>query len=234
MLTLHFINNKRTMHKHIAFILFAILMLLPSVSSDAQSKQSTDDGFAISTIDDATFLRMQKGGSYPTGCTVPRSSLRYLQVLHYDFEGNVQTGELVCNKAIADDLLAIFRELYEAHYQIERISLIDDYGADDESSMRANNTSCFCYRTTAGSKNLSKHALGMAIDINPLQNPYVKTLANGKTRIQPTTAGKYVKRTPRQKHMIDRSDLCYQLFIKHGFRWGGTWRTLKDYQHFEK
>ena len=117
--------------------------------------------FTADTLTDAVFQRMQ-GRSYPDDCTVPRSELRYLQVLHYDAEGHVHKGEMVCNRRIADDLLDIFRRLYEARYPIERMRLIDDYDADDEQSMQANNTSCFCYRAVAGGKRLSKHAQGMA------------------------------------------------------------------------
>ena len=86
----------------------------------------------------------------------------------------------------------------------------------------------------AGSKKLSKHSQGLAIDINPLYNPCVRRLADGTTSVQPATAGKYVNRNRRQRFMIDRNDLCYRLFVKHGFTWGGSWRSLKDYQHFER
>ena len=126
-----------------------------------------NDAFKTDTLTDAVFQRML-GRSYPADCTVAKSELRYLQVLHYDAEGHVHKGEMVCNRRIADDLLDIFRRLYEAHYPIERMKLIDDYGADDEQSMQANNTSCFCYRAMAGGKRLSKHAQGLAVDINPL------------------------------------------------------------------
>ena len=114
------------------------------------------------------------------------------------------------------------------------MQLIDDYDADDERSMRANNTSCFNYRPSAGSKKLSKHSRGLAIDINPLYNPCVRRLANGSTSVQPATAGKYTNRSKKQRYMIDKNDLCYRLFVKHGFTWGGSWRSLKDYQHFER
>ena len=140
---------------------------------------------------------------------------------------------MVCNKAIAADLIDIFRELYHQGYPIERMVRIDEYGADDESSMRANNSSSFCYRAIAGSTKLSNHAKGLAVDLNPLYNPYVKT-TNGKTVIQPSTAEAYVDRKGDYPYKIDRDDLAYKLFIAHGFTWGGAWTSLKDYQHFEK
>lgn len=100
--------------------------------------------------------------------------LRLLRLSHYDRNGNPQVGELVCNKSIANDLIEIFRELYKAKYRIERMETVDKYDGDDERSMTANNTSCYNYRPMTGSqKKLSKHALGLAIDINPLYNPYI-------------------------------------------------------------
>ena len=190
-------------------------------------------GFTVDTLSEAVFQRML-GRSFPEGCTVSRSDLRYLRVLHYDQNGEVHQGELVCNKAIADDLTDIFRQLYNARYPIERMRLIDDYDADDERSMQANNTSCFCYRVVEGSTKLSKHARGMAIDINPLYNPCVRTRRDGSRLVQPATGDKYTHRMRSFPYKITTSDLAYRLFREHGFAWGGNWRTLKDYQHFEK
>ena len=189
--------------------------------------------FTIDTISDAVFQRMQ-GKSYKENCTVPRSELRYLRLSHYDFQGKAQIGELICNKQIANDLKEIFQELYRQKYPIERMQLIDDYDADDERSMQANNTSCFNFRAIAGTKKLSKHSLGMAIDINPLYNPCVKVNKDGSTSIQPKTGRRYANRQRQWPYKIDKNDLCYRLFISHGFQWGGSWRSVKDYQHFER
>ena len=112
--------------------------------------------------------------------------------------------------------------------------LIDEYDADDERSMQANNTSCFNFRAIAGSTKLSKHSQGLAIDINPLYNPCVKQRKDGRTVVQPATGRKYANRNKRWPYMIVKDDLCYRLFIEHGFKWGGSWRTTKDYQHFER
>ena len=136
-------------------------------------------------------------------------------------------------QAIAKDLIHIFKRLLEAGYQIERVETIDKYDGDDERSMAANNSSCYNYRTIPGAERLSKHALGLAVDINPQYNPYVKT-RNGKTVISPEGAEEYADRSKDFPHKIDRNDLCYKLFRSRGFRWGGDWRTMKDYQHFEK
>lgn len=159
--------------------------------------------------------------------------LRYLHVLYIDFQGLPQAGEIICNKAIAQDLAEIFYELYLAEYPIERIRLIDEYDGDDTVSMEDNNTSCFNYRVVDGTSSLSKHAYGMAIDINPLYNPYV-TYPKGKRRVSPAAGAVYADRNKDFPYKIDKNDLCYQLFTEHGFTWGGSWKTMKDYQHFQK
>ena len=170
-----------------------------------------------------------RGVSYPEDAEIKLDDLRYLKLSYIDFDGNPQVGEMVCNKAIAGDLVTIFRELYQAQYPIRSIRLIDDFDGDDEASMRADNTSCFNYRKKAGMRELSKHALGLAVDINPFENPYVRP-----SRILPAEAADFADRTKDFPHKIDKEDLCYKLFRAHGFSWGGTWRSVRDYQHFEK
>lgn len=157
-----------------------------------------------------------------------------LHVRHVDYQGVTHEGTIVCNRTISDDLRDIFAELYRQRYPIERVSPISEYNDDDERSMQANNTSCYCYRQIAGSKKLSKHAQGLAIDINPLYNPCVKRRSDGTLWVQPATGQPYVDRKKSYRYKITRNDLCYRLFKAHGFQWGGDWRTTKDYQHFEK
>jgi len=176
-----------------------------------------------------TVKTRMRGKSLPETARIGFDELRYLTLYHYDFDNHIQQGEMVCNKAIAHDLLCIFRTLFAETYPINSIRLVDDFDASDEASMQANNTSCFNYRTIAGSHKLSRHVFGMAVDINPLQNPCVKG-----TRIRPSTATDYVDRSKQFPHKIDDNDLCKKTFESHGFRWGGRWRSVKDYQHFEK
>jgi hypothetical protein len=208
------------------FIYLFFLMLMSFAAMQAQD-------FSVAPLSDSLFARMQ-GRSYPEGCTVPRSDLRHVRMLHVDAQGKVHKGELVCNKAIAQDLLEIFRQLYQARYPIEKIRLIDDYDADDEQSMRDNNTSSFCYRTVSGTKKLSKHALGLAVDINTRYNPWVRKGADGRQQVSPDNGRPYANRQKSYPYKIVKGDLLYRLFIQHGFRWGGNWRSMKDYQHFEK
>lgn len=160
--------------------------------------------------------------------------LRYLHILHYDFQGEPQEGELICNQAIARDLVEIFYELYCSEYQLERVHLIDEYEGDDTASMEDNNTSCFNYRTVEGSSSLSRHALGLAVDINPLYNPYVTYEKDGSETVAPASAASYADRDAAFPYKIDEDDLCYRLFKEHGFTWGGDWNSCKDYQHFQK
>ena len=108
----------------------------------------------------------------------------------------------------------------------------DSYGADDEKQMADNNTSCFCFRNVPDTKKLSYHARGLAIDINTRYNPYVRYV-NGKMVVQPKNGKQYANRNKNFSYKIAKGDLCYRLFVQHGFIWGGSWKTLKDYQHFE-
>lgn len=187
--------------------------------------------FYIKPIPDGIFEKMQ-GKSYKENCTVPREELRYLHILHVGFDNNTHEGELIVNKRIAEDVLDIFKELYKAGYQIEKVRLIDEYNAQDELSMRDNNSSAFNFRFISYSTTLSKHAMGLAVDINTLYNPYIKQV-DGRLNIEPANAVNYVDRNRQFPHKIDHDDLCYKLFTKHGFEWGGDWEDSKDYQHFE-
>ncbi len=181
-----------------------------------------------------SICRRMRGKSFKEGTAVKLADLRYVRVLHYDGGGHILLGELVCHRLIATDLVEIFRTLFDARYPIERMVLIDDFNADDELSMRANNTSAFCYRAVAGSGKLSAHARGMAVDINPLYNPYYKDRKDGTREVRPSTAARYCDRRKPFPYKLTRGDLCHRLFLQHGFQWGGSWRSCKDFQHFEK
>lgn len=202
-------------------------------NSDTETPEASyADDLYISEIPDDIFAKMQ-GKSYKEDCTVPREDLRYVHVRHMGFDGEAKEGELVVNKAIADDVLAIFEELYKADYPIEKVRLVDEYDADDEASMSDNNSSAFNFRFISHTTRISRHGLGMAVDINTRYNPYVKTV-DGKLSIEPANGADYVDRSKDFPHKIDHEDLCYKLFKEHGFTWGGDWTHSKDYQHFER
>ena len=185
-----------------------------------------DSSFWISGITDEIFARID-GKSFKKDCTLPREDLCYLHVLHVDLNGEVQEGEMIVNYHIAEDVLEIFRQLYAAGYPIERIRLVDEYDADDELSMEDNNSSSFNFRFISYTTRVSKH-LGLAVDINTLYNPYTKVV-DGVRIVEPVTGEPYLDREADFPCKIDHGDLCYRLFIEHGFEWSGDWEDRKDY-----
>ena len=200
--------------------------------------ETVSDSFYIEPISEELKEKM-RGKSYASDIDetiVNFDMLRHVVIKYNDFDGNIADGELVCNELIAQDLLEIFKELYENGYMLEEVSLIDKYDADDDTSMEANNTSCFNYRLVDRSTKLSYHAYGLAIDVNPLYNPYVEygKGEGGSDYICPTQSVPYAYRDKEFPYKIDENDLCYKLFKQHGFIWGGDWNSCKDYQHFEK
>ncbi len=180
-------------------------------------------------------LNRISGISYKPGSSLPPEQLRYLRIPIYpEIHGDIVLGEMICNVTIADDLLAIFQALFRRHYPIASMRLVDDFGGDDDASMRANNSSCFNDRPKSWSRTeKSKHALGLAVDINPLYNPLVR-VRGGVVRVFPAESHAFADRSQIFDYKISKSDLCYKEFIARGFRWGGSWASSQDYQHFEK
>lgn len=202
------------------------------VPEQAIAAQGEASFFKDIEIPDTIFTLMQ-GKSFKVDCTVPRSDLRYILCLHRDINGRAIVGEMVVNKKISTTVLDIFHKLYKANYPIERMRLVDYWNADDEMSMRANNSSSFNFRFISHTTKVSKHGKGVAIDINTLYNPYHKTLDDGTEIIEPATGAPYLDRSKSFAYKIEKGDLCYKLFTENGFEWGGEWTTCKDYQHFE-
>ena len=212
-----------------------------NASSQLEKRYTLEEGFYREPLSDS-LRRYITGISYPSANdeesgpepVVAYDQLCYVHILHYGFDGSPTEGELICNEAIAQDLLEIFYELYRNEYQLERVLLIDEYDGDDTASMEDNNTSCFNYRVVEGTDNLSRHAYGLAVDVNPLYNPYITYSGDGSENVSPAAAAGYSDRSLSFPYKIDESDLCYKLFIQHGFTWGGNWNSSKDYQHFQK
>ncbi len=178
------------------------------------------------------------GRSYQENPNVGLDDLRYMKLLHYNFNHELQVGELIVAADLQADFIGIFMELFQAEYEIQSMYLPDRYWTGDptttdSASIDVNNTSCFMYRPATGSGNLSRHAYGCAIDINPQQNPYV-SYRTGSPVWEHENANDYIDRTTGLPHVITEEDICYQIFIKYGFEWGGAWTNIKDYQHFEK
>ncbi|MCG8481790.1 MAG: M15 family metallopeptidase [Clostridia bacterium] len=158
------------------------------------------------------------------------NDLMHLRVMFWGFDNKTHTGELIVHKVVAEEVIEIFKELYEAKFPIDKIKLIDEYNANDNLSMEDNNTSALCVREITNKKGeLSRHTFGVAIDINPVQNPYISS-----DSILPESGKEYLVRTDVRKGMIIEGGVCYNAFVKRGWTWGGHWQTIKDYQHFHK
>ena len=179
------------------------------------------------------------GKSFPTTGEVDLADLRYLKMLYVDYNGDVRCGEMIVNVEIADTVLDNFYSLYRDAYPIERMELIDNYwdtdgNTTDRKSILANNTSAFCYRTIAGTHEMSKHAYGLAVDINPHDNPYVWRNEDGSFKLETLDDHEREMLEDRNKpHAINMHDEAYTTFCYSGFEWGGEWENPLDYQHFE-
>ena len=189
----------------------------------------TNPVFTKSEIPESIKEKMM-GKSMTVDATISFDELSYLTISHLDYNGNTKLGEMVVNSKVADEVLDIFRDIYNAKFPIEKMKLVDEYGASDHKSMVANNSSAFCYRTIAGTNKVSKHGMGVAIDINPFYNPHV---LKSKGTVNPPEASKYANRGLNELGMIKQNDPVYKAFTSRGWKWGGSWNN-PDYQHFEK
>lgn len=214
-----------------------------SVSDATIARLGEDALFVQEPVPDDVFARME-GHSFKDDGKIARDTLRYLRILHRDADGNKFEGEMVTNASISDDVLRIFRELYDADFHIERMRLVDDYytakaasaydevsNEADTASMADNNTSCFNYRLITGASTVSNHATGTAVDVNTLYNPYVMLY---KHEVLPANGKQYVDRSIVTPYTISDDGTCVSIFKKYGFSWGGDWSNVKDYQHFER
>jgi hypothetical protein len=171
-----------------------------------------------------------KHSTWHPGCPVPLSDLRLLTLSFWDFDGRRQTGRLIVNAELADEVVSIFHELYDSKFPIERMQPVEEYGGSDDRSMEANNTSAFnCRDVTGQPGKFSNHSWGRAIDINPLTNPYVKG-----EKVLPAAGRAYLNRAKPYKGGIESGGFVVQRFKRHGWAWGGDWTDRQDYQHFEK
>ena len=190
---------------------------------------------SISKITPEIQKRMLKGNSWRKGCPVPLKDLRYLKLIHIDFNGKDKSGELIVHKEVADEVTKIFEALYEIGYPVRKMKLVSDFKGNDWQSIEAGNTSAFNCRSATGSNKWSKHSYGKAIDINPIENPYIARSG----RISHKASLKYRKRvhknsTYADKAVLLKNDKATKIFKKYGWIWGGDWSGVKDYQHFSK
>ena len=176
---------------------------------------------------DAAQARHMTGVSWRAGCPVALRDLRLLTISHWGFDRRVHTGHLIVHEGVARDLVVTFRRLYSAHFLVRRMVLIDAYGGSDYRSIEADNTSAFNCRYVEGTSRWSEHAYGRAIDVNPIENPYV---GGGQTSHRASRS--YVDRTPRRPGMAYEGGAIVRAFDAIGWGWGGRWVSVKDYQHF--
>ncbi len=171
------------------------------------------------------------GESWRPGCPLAPERLRRIEIDYLGMDLQTHRGELVVHEDLVPEVIEIFERLRQAEYPIDKMQTPDHYpGAEDELSMRDNNTSAFSCRGIPGSGNWSFYAYGRAIDINPLINPYIDDTGD----LQPATAGPYLDRTRIDPGLLHDGDPAVKIFADRGWTWGGDWQTPKDYQHFEK
>ncbi len=192
-------------------------------------------GSDIRPIDAHTKARMIDGNSWRAGCPVGLYDLRYLRLRYRDFDGNTRMGEMIVHKSVAESVSNIFETLYAIGYPIYRMRLVSDYGGSDYDSIEADNTSALNCRKATGSTKWSKHAFGKAIDINPIENPYISRSGSIAHRATPQARHRFHRdlHDPSDRAVLLPSDKVVRIFKKYGWSWGGDWRTIKDYQHFE-
>ncbi|PTB83505.1 hypothetical protein C9926_02575 [Sulfurovum lithotrophicum] len=179
---------------------------------------------------------MKKGGSWKEGCPVPLKDLRYLRLQYLDFDGQTREGEMIVHKDVANEVFNIFNELYAIDYPIHKMKLVSAYKANDWQSIEADNTSAFNCRNATGSKKWSKHSYGKAIDMNPIENPYISRTGYISHKASLTYKKRIHQKNmhPENRAVLLKHDQATQIFKKYGWKWGGDWSRVKDYQHFSK
>ena len=201
----------------------------PPLSSVASSSASAPPASADVTVQPVTAAEL--GASWRPGCPVEPGRLRRVDVDHIGFDGQTHRGELIVHEDLVSEVIAIFEQLYQLGFPIEKIRPVDLYpGADDELSMEDNNTSAFNCRGIPGTSQWSLHAYGRAIDLNPLLNPTI----NSSGAFQPKNAAAYLDRSRTDPGLLHSGDPAVHVFTDRGWRWGGYWKTPIDYQHFER
>ena len=167
------------------------------------------------------------GVSWHRGCPVGLGRLRYLRIAYRGFDGRVHSGEMIANRSAVGPLKQVFAGLYGDHFPLRRMRLVDDYGGSDYRSIEADNTSAFNCRRATGQTRWSQHAYGLAVDVNPIENPYV---ANGRTT-HPASRP-YLRRSRHRRGMAFAGGVLVRAFDRAGWGWGGRWSDPTDYQHF--
>jgi D-alanyl-D-alanine carboxypeptidase-like protein len=200
----------------------ALLTVLALLASSAEAASTPRFEASVSRVD-RTDLRY----SYRAGCPVAPSQLRAVRLRHWDFAGRSRMGLIVVHASVVGGVVSVFRKLYAARFPIRRMLGVEVYRGSDDRSMAADNTSGFNCRRVGGTTRWSEHAYGKAIDVNPVENPYV----HGGV-VEPPAGRAYLDRSRRRPGMATRTGVLVQAFDEAGWFWGGRWQSSKDYQHF--
>ncbi|MBA2294545.1 MAG: M15 family metallopeptidase [Actinobacteria bacterium] len=202
-----------------------VLLLAAALASSASAGAS----FRATVSELPASLRgTMTGSSWRPACPVGLDDLRLVRVSHWGFDGRVRTGRLIVHRDVASDMVAVLRRLYAARFPIRRMVPVDAYGASDFRSIEADNTSAFNCRPVEGTSRWSEHAYGRAIDLNPIENPYVS--ADGASSHRASRP--YLVRTRHRPGMAVEGGVVVRAFDAVGWSWGGRWIGVKDYQHF--
>jgi len=177
---------------------------------------------------DPALARTMTGRSWREGCPVGLADLRVVVASYWGFDGRVRTGRLVVHRDVAADIVTVLRRLFDERFPIRRMVPVDAYGASDFRSIEADNTSAFNCRYVDGTTRWSQHAYGRAVDVNPIENPYVSS--SGTTSHRASVS--YLERTPYRPGMAVEGGALVRAFDAIGWGWGGRWSSVKDYQHF--
>ena len=209
--------------------LVAIALLIAAVAtwgSPAEAR-APEYEFRIVPIGPGT-RELMTGRSWRPGCPVGFADLRIVRMTYWGFDRRAHTGRMVVHRWYADDIARVFHRLYDDRFPLRRMRLVDHYGADDMRSMTANNTSGFNCRWRAGvCCRWSQHAYGRALDLNPVQNPFLRSGG-----VSPPAGEAYLDRSNHRRGMVHRHDRVWWAFHAVGWEWGGDWARDKDYQHF--
>jgi D-alanyl-D-alanine carboxypeptidase len=174
-----------------------------------------------------TIRKRVVGVSWHRGCPVALGGLRYLRIAYRGFDSRLHRGEMVANASAVGPLRRAFWFLFDRGFPIRRMRLVDDYGGSDYRSIEADNTSAFNCRPVTGGSRWSEHAYGRAVDVNPIENPYV---ANGHT--SHPASRRFLDRSRHRRGMAFAGGALVRAFRRVGWGWGGTWSNPTDYQHF--
>ncbi len=188
----------------------------------------------ILPIDSSVKSRMMHGHSWHEGCPVHYRQLRYLRLTYLGFDGREHTGEMIVHQKVAKTVVETFKALYAIQYPIRQMRLVSDFGGSDWKSIEADNTSAFNCRKATGTRKWSKHSYGRAIDINPIENPYISRTGHiaHKASLRYRTRRHTHDGSAADKAVLLKDDEAVQLFRRYGWQWGGDWHGVKDYQHF--